>query len=934
MEPKTTISLRAAHPDMPDDVAYGPQRPALPLARVLEDYYEKHPLLRDIPAAVIRDAWFTMAHMLLRPGARVADMGCYDGMMTYAMAALNPAIEFIGVDNDKARIDKAQEKYRLPNLSFRAGYIAHLAGFAEEELDGIINSFTLHEIFSEALYDDRPVVGALENHFALLKPEGIMFIRDFAMPERGAYVLMEMPDAPSYGETLDKLSEADLLVWYSEHARPKEDPGCHGFFLEELPPRFPQTRLFRLPAKWAYEFIMRKDNREDWEDELPKEYTFFTGHEYRKNLRALGARVLYTTPHWDDNFIRNNFAGRFRLLDDDHTVLGPPPTSFIAVAQKMGERMSLRLHERRPSQNAPNKIRVSTMRNDIDGRLIDVVNRDVDLTEIVPYRVTGEGRLHIYVHEGLPRGIVNSVPRQSRNIDQKNWSGHMIEAIAVDSHLVNDIKADDTAQAARFAQDYLGLKAAIGAGLETGQTYYPAPDYIDERITTRYLRVEDTGMAGSQRPVRFGSPDIEGFSDSGRLREIDAQNILNATAVGYVPNTRLELQILMLAETLGLTLESWADCPLVLPEEDEPEGFTTDLKPVAAQMADKDARYRPSRGNAGQWRTVQSTFVDEGRIEGGLRGLKSCDMEFVIPDDGTTNIVAVLPMNRQAVTRELMVGLVADFLPVPQRHKGNGMTVRAPSFALPREIKNLDEMQAFVAEKFGVKIDRVARLGESYFTHAGVTPQRVFPFAVAGMGTWGKTWTGGTTIYAPIRRVRRLLWWDFDETVMYMMQRALLTYGNDSDFGFDRVHRQEMKKLLMEGAGPKTFAMSDIGGLSGYSESEARLTASNATRAIAPAAGARPRKGSHKKTSGGEDTGGGDTAGNGDTTGDTAGGADGGGGAGSGTGGLRMTDALFAGIQGELLPVETLEKCRYKKRHSTVSRSKESHGQKRKPNVN
>ncbi|MBU0800822.1 MAG: class I SAM-dependent methyltransferase, partial [Alphaproteobacteria bacterium] len=425
MESKTTISLREAHPDTPELSPHEVVRPAAPLAKVLEAYYEKHPLLRDLPASVIRDAWFTTAHMLLRPGARVADMGCYNGMMTYAMAALNPAIEFIGVDSSKKFIAKAQEKYDLPNLSYQVGNIARQAGFKEEELDAIINSFTLHEIFSDARYDDRPVVHALENQFTLLKPEGVMFIRDYAMPERGEYILMEMPDAPSYGDTLDKLSEADLLVWYSEHARPKEDPGCHGFFLEELPPRFPQTRLFRLPAKWAYEFIMRKDNREDWEDELPKEYTFFTQHEYRKNLRALGARVLYTTPHWDDNFIRNSFTGRFRLLDDDLTVLGPPPTSFIAVAQKMSERVSLRLHERRPSQKPLGTVRVSAMRNDMDGRLIDVVNRDVDLTEIVPYRVTGEGRLHVFVHEGLPRGIVNAVPRQGRNIDEKGWSGHM-----------------------------------------------------------------------------------------------------------------------------------------------------------------------------------------------------------------------------------------------------------------------------------------------------------------------------------------------------------------------------------------------------------------------------------------------------------------------------------------------------------------------------
>lgn len=844
MESKTKISLREAHPDKPE-LSHDLVPPTARLSAVLQSYYDKHPLLRDIPAAVIRDSWFTTAHMMLRPGARVADMTCASGIKTYVLAALNPHLEVIGVDRDKKAIAKAQEKYSLPNLSFQAGNVARDAGFGEGELDGIINNFTLHEIFFDARYDDRPVVHALENQFKLLKPEGLMFIRDYAMPERGEYVLMEMPDYPSLGDSLHQMSEADLLIWYSEHARPKEDPGCHGFFLEELPPRFPNTRLFRLPSKWAYEFIMRKDRRDEWESELPKEYTFFTPHDYRKNLRALGARVLYTTPHWDDSTIRNSFEGRFRLLDDDLALQGPPPTSFIAVAQKMGERVSLRLHERRLSQRPIGKLRVTAMRNDIDGRLIDVINRDVDTTEIIPYRVTGEGRLQIFVHEGLPRGITNAVPRQGRNIDHKNWSGHMIEAIAVDSHMVDDIQPGNVRDAARFARDYLGLKPAIGCGFEIGQTYYPAPDYIDERIQTRYMRIEDRDY--NVLEPRFISGDVEGFSTHGRLREIDAQSVLNAIAVGYMPNARLELQILTLAETLNLQLESWADCPLVLPEEEPPES-PADFKALAAMKAVKDNRYRPSRGSAGQIRTVQSIFVDEGQIEGGLRGLKSRDMEFAIPDDGTMNVAAVLPLNRHAISKELMVGLIADFLPVPQRYNGNGMTVRAPTFHLPREIKNIGEAKAYIAEQFKVKPELVARLGESYFCHIGVTPQRIFPFAVAGMGILTKGRGGGTTIYAPIRKIRKLLWWDFDETVMYLMNKSLQSYGDDSDYGLDHAHRQEMKKMMMEGYGPKTMHLSDPSGLS-------------------PANGGAGNTGGSK-------------------------------GAGSSSS-LRMTDSLFAGLQGD-----------------------------------
>ena len=55
---------------------------------------------------------------------------------------------------------------------------------------------------------------------------------------------------------LQDFSDADLLVYYSQTARPLEN-GYEGFFLEELAPLPDRegTRLFRLLHKWAIEFI-------------------------------------------------------------------------------------------------------------------------------------------------------------------------------------------------------------------------------------------------------------------------------------------------------------------------------------------------------------------------------------------------------------------------------------------------------------------------------------------------------------------------------------------------------------------------------------------------------------------------------------------------------------------------------------------------------
>ncbi len=752
------------------------------VSRELEKYYQRHEHLKDVPPSIIRKAWFTMAHLLLHPGARVVDMGSNDGAVTYAMAALNPEIHFTGIDFDKKKIAKAKSTWKLGNLDFQHGDITLGAGFKEQSVDAIINSFILHELYSNSRYNDRPVISTLEKQFGLLKNEGLMLIRDYALPQRGEYVLLEMPDASSRGKEIGQLSETDLLVWYSEHARPKDDPGCHGFFLEELPPRFPQTRLFRLPYKWAYEFITRKDDRSTFETNLHKEYAFFTEHDYRRNLSAMGARLLYSSPHWDEKIVRERFDGRFRLYNDDGTPLGSPPTSFIAVAQKMSDRRSLRLQERRPSpKTAQGSLRISAMRNDVTGKIVDVVSRDADLMDVIPYRVTESGILTIFVHEGLPRGIVNAVPRNGRNLDQKMWSGHMTEAICLPGQLVRDVPKDDHKKTVLFARDHLGLKPASAATMEEGPIFYPAPQYIDERFETRYLRVEN--REGGVFDAKYEDEAYKGFSSKGRIREVNAQSVLDAISVGLIPNARLEQQIIMLFSRLGMKAESWNECPLILTEEDPDRN--ADLKDAVLRKTAKDTRFKKIKGTTGHLRTIQSVFVDEGLVEGGVAGLASRDLEFVISDESTINKAVILPLTKSH-SGEVMAGFAMEHLPIPQRYSGNGLTMTAPSLDLPREITNIEMARRFIAEKFEVPVENVARMGESFFCHNGVTPQRIFPFALTGVARGVTSPLYGMIEYSPLSKLCDLLWYDCDLPFMVMVARTYARLGANSEHSVKR----------------------------------------------------------------------------------------------------------------------------------------------------
>lgn len=680
-------------------------------------------LLKNIEPAIIRKAWFTLSHLLLDESAKVVDMGCDDGQMTYAMAAMSPKLKFVGVDKSKRQINKAKEQYKLFNLDFQVGE-ATADIFDEESVDAIINSYVLHEVYSGSRYSERIVSETLYSQFRALKKGGAMFIRDFARPPPGEFVLLELLDKPSTGSDLAHFSEADLLIWYAEHARPRQDAGCGGFFLEELPQRFPKTRLFRLPYKWAYEFIMRKDDRNHWESELPMEYTFFTPRDFRKELSALGARVQYSAPYWDEDIINSKFEGRFRLYDDNGNPLGDPPTCFIAVAYKMAERKSLVIEERRPSIGESGRLKITAMRDEKTGRVMDVASRDISISEILPYYVDEEGRLKIYLHDGIARSITNAVPRGGMNIDERRWSGHMVEPIAVENQIILEMPEFDMKNSVLFARDHLGLKPEGDAVLEHGPDYYPAPDYIDEKINTYYLKIRP--HKGIIQPKSLIG--VEKFQAKGIVREFDAQQILNAITVGMIPNGRLELQILALFQHLNLRAQTWTDKQINL--QVGKISAQSNLKDILQRLGAHDKRFREIKGSAGQLRPVHSTFVEEGQSRGALSGLSAENVDFIIHDGKTVNTAIVLPLGK-GMKDDVHAGFLLEHLPVPQRHEGNGLTISAPSFNIPPEITNQRMLKKYIAEQFGVLPNMVIKLGESYFSHIGMTPQKIYPFVVS-----------------------------------------------------------------------------------------------------------------------------------------------------------------------------------------------------------
>src|SRR4051812_20567403 len=63
----------------------------------------------EMPEYIQKKAALISAHFLLPAGARVVDMGCENGAVTYAIAALNPRAEIIGIDRDDKAIEFARK---------------------------------------------------------------------------------------------------------------------------------------------------------------------------------------------------------------------------------------------------------------------------------------------------------------------------------------------------------------------------------------------------------------------------------------------------------------------------------------------------------------------------------------------------------------------------------------------------------------------------------------------------------------------------------------------------------------------------------------------------------------------------------------------------------------------------------------------------------
>jgi hypothetical protein len=152
-----------------------------------------------------------------------------------------------------------------------------------------------------------------------------------------------------------------------------------------------------------------------------------------------------------------------------------------------------------------------------------------------------------------------------------------------------------------------------------------------------------------------------------------------------------------------------------------------------------------------------------------------------VTEEGIENIAIVLPVSRDW-DDGILVALDPKILPVPNRVTGDGAMLTAPSFVLPKDVKSVDDAKLFIGRKFGVKVEAVAQMGESYFTHTGVTPQRIYPFMVANPV---KHPTGQPFRYAMMKRLWRLIWYSAFRRADQDVLKSMLLLMKSADIDHD-----------------------------------------------------------------------------------------------------------------------------------------------------
>jgi SAM-dependent methyltransferase len=653
----------------------------------------------------------TTAHFPVR--GRIADMGSGSGRGTFDLASLYDGLELVGVDINPVAVERAREKFKRPNLSYVVGDISQTV-FPANSLDGILNSSVLHHVTSFNNFDVKRVLTTLDNQVAQLKPGGVIIIRDFVIPDGPDEVFLDLPftDGAASGSKRE-LSTAALFEVFIEDWRSSVNRDGPFPFKSAKSPRDGFVRL-QLTLRAATEFVLRKDYRADWETEVLEEYTYLSQAQFEAAFRARGLRVVTSRPLWNPWIVQNRFEQKFYLSDLNNQPLPFPPTNYLIVGEKVGPDEGVELFEVRNEElEAPKFLSLSAHRHKDTNQVFELVERPNQTIDILPW-MEDEGQILVLAKKDFPRPVVNACADQIR-LAGASLSGYISEPI---SAIVQ--AGPDKDAVSRILRERANLAETDLISVGEPHLYYTSPGGVNELVMACLVQVRPfTSFAAA-------FPNYTSFRSAGTVRELDAQQVLRACHVGGMFDARLEINVYRLLDQLKRNHGPWIGAPIKLSEQ----AFSVESDPDVLLPPARTAFDRCEVPTGPRFLSIrEGTFLE--RTQSG-DVISEVPFEYVVPHKFSFSTVTVIPVVK--TEHGTCIGVEWRALPAVQTFTGSSSIVTVPSWRLPRSLKSVRELPAFVVagmrREFALTVENVWELGGSYFSSPGVTPEVVYPFVV------------------------------------------------------------------------------------------------------------------------------------------------------------------------------------------------------------
>lgn len=671
--------------------------------------------LAGMDASMRQKVALTAAHLPTR--GRVADMGMGSGTGSHALASLYPGLQVIGVDLADTSIAMARERYQLPNLQFTKGDIAQRC-FEPGSLDGILDSSVLHHVTSFTGYDHGAASRALAAQVEQLAPHGVLLVRDFVAPAAGepppdAEVWLDLPsDDGDGGRDPRTCSTAALFERFAAEFRPLiAPPQKPGFRFTELASPARGRKRFRVSHRMAVEFLLRKDYRADWDAEVKEEYTYFDQRRFEAEMRALGLRVLVSSPIRNPWIYRNRLLGKVAIHAPDGRALELPPTNYVIAGEKVvpGEGVEMRPAGDRPPVGF---LKLEHFEHVVTGQVFDLVRRPHLTVDVLPW-FEDDGDLFLLARCSYPRPILAALETPCLDGSRSpHYHAEVLHAIRADKPLGQTVE-ESLLAIANLGADRLKR-------FERGAHYFPSPGGLQEEVQSMLVEIEPTFEA-----IRCASGS--GFSTSGVVKALEAQQCLRAAQVGGLAHARLEMAAYELLARRGRDPGPWIGEAITLREASAPPFNRVSLTtPPPARR-----RFRPVRPekSSGYLKLLCTQFEE---TDSAGRVVASRALEYVVPANASRSTAVVAPLMR--IGQATLLGIEDDDLPAAQAFVGNSQLYKAPAWRLPNSVADIRSASAWLRSELesahGIVSGEFWELGGRYYPSAGSTPEVVHVFAV------------------------------------------------------------------------------------------------------------------------------------------------------------------------------------------------------------